>query len=152
MGAVSIQSRPSSPPHSYHCPILFFCAVYLCRYLPCCTCQSASMDAGSDSHSSPGTLVDSERRNSRSSPPKMVNGDGKDYTLPKRPWRKHITQWSAIVEHPYKGNGTEESPFLVEWLPDDPEDPMRWEDVYKWTVVVTAAITTLAITMASSTL
>ena len=79
--------------------------------------------------------------------------DNTDHTLKKRPWRRYVTPWNDIVNHKYKGQGTEEKPFVVDWLPEgDAENPMTWKDAYKWTVVIIVAISTLAVAMASSTL
>ncbi|ORY25525.1 major facilitator superfamily domain-containing protein [Naematelia encephala] len=81
--------------------------------------------------------------------------DTEDYTLPRRPWRRHITPWTRIISHPYQGNGTESDPYVVDWLPaaeGDPENPMTWEYGYKWLVTICVAIATMAVAMASSTL
>lgn len=78
--------------------------------------------------------------------------DGRDHTLRKRPWRQYVTPWSEIVSHPYAGSGTDEDPYLVDWLPADHENPMTWKPRYKWTVMMIAAVATLAVSMASSTL
>jgi hypothetical protein len=31
-----------------------------------------------------------------------------------------------IEAHHYKGSGTEEDPYVVNWLPNDPRNPMQW--------------------------
>lgn len=81
-----------------------------------------------------------------------INPDS-DLTLRKRPWRLYVTPWDRIRDHKYDGEGTVEKPFVVDWLPDhDPENPMTWGGVYKWSVVLTVAVSTLAVAMASSTL
>lgn len=54
-------------------------------------------------------------------------------TLPVRPWRRWTTPWSAIRGHAYKGSGTEIDPFVVDWLPNDVEDPYNYSVGYKWT-------------------
>ena len=90
-------------------------------------------------------------------------GDHRDYTLRKRPWRRYVTPWKRIINHHYEGEGTEEKPFLVDWLPaqvdeegrascGDPENPMTWAQPYKWLVCMSVAVATLAVSMASSTL
>lgn len=80
-------------------------------------------------------------------------GDGKDYTLPRRPWRRHITPWSVIVAQDYPGSGTENDPYVVDWVADyDHENPFTWENSYKWFVVLSVAIATMAVAMSSSTL
>ncbi|KAG7527629.1 hypothetical protein FFLO_06738 [Filobasidium floriforme] len=91
-----------------------------------------------------------------STPPaeKGKSSDMSDHTLKARPWRRYITPWDRIVSHDYPGQGTEEDPYLIDWLPGDepdPENPMTWKTSYKWVVTVTAAVATLAVAMASST-
>ncbi|WVQ84823.1 hypothetical protein IAT38_006980 [Cryptococcus sp. DSM 104549] len=83
----------------------------------------------------------------------------KDLTLPRRPWRCHPTPWSAIASHPYEGKGTEEDPFVVDFLPRDPsigfvdrENPLDYETWYKWAVTGIVAMATLGVAMASSML
>jgi hypothetical protein len=78
--------------------------------------------------------------------------DGRDHTLRKRPWRRYVTPWTEITSHPYPGSGTVEDPYLVDWLPADHENPMTWKPKYKWFVMMVAAVATLAVSMASSTL
>jgi hypothetical protein len=82
-----------------------------------------------------------------------------DFTLKERPWRLHATPWSDVINEPYKGSGTETDPYVVDWLQGvkdghvrDPENPMTWEPTYKWTITMSVAIATLAVSMASSTL
>jgi len=87
------------------------------------------------------------------------------YGLTKRPWRRYVTSWDRIINHPYPGEGTDEKPYIVDWISssshsdtdekkpiDDAENPMTWSQGYKWFVVVCVAIATLAVAMASSTL
>lgn len=72
--------------------------------------------------------------------------------LRKRPWRRYTTPWDDIVGKTYPGEGTEEKPYLVDWLEGDAENPMTWKQHYKWFVVIINAVATLAVSMASSTL
>ena len=72
--------------------------------------------------------------------------------LTKRPWRLKITPAEAIINAEYPGKGTEEEPYIVDWLKEDPENPMTWSGGYKWMVTMTVAVATLAVAMASSTL
>lgn len=84
-----------------------------------------------------------------------MSGSKGDFTLKRRPWRQYTTPWSAIIEQKHPGDGTEESPFLIDWMGEglaDPENPMGWRPIYKWFVTMVAAVTTLAVAMASSTL
>jgi hypothetical protein len=90
--------------------------------------------------------------------------DQNQYNLAKRPWRRNVTPWEKILNHHYEGEGTEEKPYLVDWVStleadaekngghEDAENPMTWHQGYKWFVVLSVALATLAVAMASSTL
>lgn len=78
----------------------------------------------------------------------------------------------VIALQEYRGDGSKEKPFIVRdspgsidgclsaqanltvfqitWLPEDPENPQTYSNVYKWTVTMIAAIVTLAVALASS--
>jgi hypothetical protein len=89
---------------------------------------------------------------SASYPPSEHTLNANDKTTPKRPWRRYVTPWHNILDRDYPGKGTDDSPFLVDWLDQDEENPLRWGQGYKWFVTATVAISTLAVAMASSTL
>ena len=55
-----------------------------------------------------------------------------------------------IISHPYKGTGTENDPFLVTWLDDDPVNPMNYSTAMKWAITMLVAIATLAVAFVSS--
>lgn len=55
-----------------------------------------------------------------------------------------------IIDNPYTGSGTEEDPFVVEWIPDDPRNPMQFHSRVKWLYTVIVAFATLAVSLASS--
>lgn len=59
-----------------------------------------------------------------------------------------VTQ--AVLDHPYPGSGTDEDPFAVTWIPEDPRNPMNWSEVKKWTFTMLVAIATLAVALVSS--
>lgn len=59
-----------------------------------------------------------------------------------------VTQ--QIASHPYLGSGTEDDPYAVTWIPDDPRNPMRFSQVKKWTFTMLVAIATLAVALVSS--
>lgn len=68
-------------------------------------------------------------------------------------WRivKSQTGMTPAVEHyHYKGSGTEEDPYVVDYLPDDPRDPMNWKQSKKWFITLTVAVATLAVAFVSS--
>ncbi|EPQ31977.1 uncharacterized protein PFL1_00175 [Pseudozyma flocculosa PF-1] len=72
------------------------------------------------------------------------------HTLRKRPYRVRSTPFSEILDHKYAGSGTQEDPFMVEWLPNDPENPMTYSQTYKWIITVQVAIATLCVSLSSS--
>jgi MFS family permease len=55
-----------------------------------------------------------------------------------------------IIDYPYAGSGTEEDPFVVEWIPNDPRNPMQFDPRIKWLYTVIVAFATLAVSLASS--
>lgn len=55
-----------------------------------------------------------------------------------------------IINHPYKGSGTENDPFLVVWIDDDPINPMNYSMTMKWTITMLVAVATLAVAFVSS--
>ncbi|THW73410.1 synaptic vesicle transporter [Aureobasidium pullulans] len=50
----------------------------------------------------------------------------------------------------YAGSGTEEDPFVVVWIDNDPRNPMTWPDWQKWCLVALVSIATLAVAFVSS--
>ncbi|KAL4901761.1 hypothetical protein BDW74DRAFT_181475 [Aspergillus multicolor] len=59
-----------------------------------------------------------------------------------------VTQ--EIVDYQYPGSGTEQDPYVVSWIPDDPRNPMRFSQWTKWTITMSVAIATLAVSLDSS--
>lgn len=55
-----------------------------------------------------------------------------------------------VLGHSYAGEGTEASPYLVEFLPKDHWNPMTHKHSFKWTIALCQAMATLAVTFASS--
>ncbi|KAL1844514.1 hypothetical protein VTK73DRAFT_2389 [Phialemonium thermophilum] len=68
-------------------------------------------------------------------------------------WRLVIDQAGvtpAVLDHKYAGSGTADDPYLVQWIPNDPRNPMLFSGVYKWFVTMTVAVATLAVALVSS--
>ena len=55
-----------------------------------------------------------------------------------------------MLEYDYEGSGTEEDPYVVEWMENDPRNPMTWGLVKKWTCMVCMAFATLVVAFCSS--
>ena len=56
----------------------------------------------------------------------------------------------AIIEHNYKGSGTEEDPYLVEFIENDPANAMTYSEYKKWALTLLTAFATLAVAFVSS--
>ncbi|KAK5990200.1 MFS-type efflux pump MFS2 [Cladobotryum mycophilum] len=55
-----------------------------------------------------------------------------------------------VLNYKYSGQGTAESPYLVEWLPNDPRNPMTFASSMKWAITLVQAGATLAVSFTSS--
>jgi len=70
-------------------------------------------------------------------------------------WRLLTSQRNipdSVLHHSYDGSGTVEDPYRVEWLPDDPVNPLGYPAWQKWITTFIMAVSTLSITFASSAL
>lgn len=56
----------------------------------------------------------------------------------------------AVLKHEYPGQGTEKSPYLVDFLPEDSYNPMTFAHGRKWMITIVHAWATLALAFASS--
>ncbi|KAF3940002.1 hypothetical protein ABW19_dt0203083 [Dactylella cylindrospora] len=68
-------------------------------------------------------------------------------------WRFILNQGvltDRIVSHKFPGSGTEEDPYRVEYIPNDPRNPMLFAQWIKWTITMVVAFATLAIAFVSS--
>ncbi|KAJ6028362.1 hypothetical protein N7540_003938 [Penicillium herquei] len=68
-------------------------------------------------------------------------------------WRVLTDQGACtpeIIEYPYTGAGTEDDPYVVEWIPNDPRNPMEFDASLKWTYTILVAFATLAVSLCSS--
>ncbi|KAL8711764.1 MAG: hypothetical protein Q9220_003935 [cf. Caloplaca sp. 1 TL-2023] len=55
-----------------------------------------------------------------------------------------------IRNHDYAGSGTEDDPYIVEFIPKDPRNPLGFSTVQKWTITMLVAFVTLAVAFCSS--
>lgn len=103
-------------------------------------------------HSSEATAVQPvvSRNSSSDAPFPSAKVDCAKYTYKKRPWRTAITSFHTIIDHHYAGSGTQQDPYIVEWLEEDPECPKQYSETLRWSVTVLVAVMTLCIALASS--
>ena len=119
--------------------------------------------------SSPATKRPETMASDTQPPTKLPSGNGSDDTLdPGRdfesqtpsPVAERVSHWrivssqslvtDAVLKHPYRGLGTAEDPYLVEFIPNDPRDPMAFPAWKKWSLILTVALTTLAVAFVST--
>lgn len=57
---------------------------------------------------------------------------------------------NEIVNWDYEGEGTEEDPYVVEWIDNDPRNPMTWSKTKKWIMALAVANSVLVVSFCSS--
>ncbi|KAE8350542.1 major facilitator superfamily domain-containing protein [Aspergillus coremiiformis] len=68
-------------------------------------------------------------------------------------WRLLLDQavvTPEIIEYPYQGSGTDDDPYIVEWIPNDPRNPMYSRNSLKWVYTIVVAFATFGVSLASS--
>ena len=50
----------------------------------------------------------------------------------------HVTE--DVLNWPYKGSGTDEDPFVVEYIEHDRRNPMSWPMWKKWMITMLVAV------------
>ena len=68
--------------------------------------------------------------------------------LPLMWHRGHVDE--QIASHKYSGLGTAVEPFVVEWLENDPRDPMLSNDALKWLWTILGALSTFIVAFRTS--
>ncbi|CAH0021305.1 unnamed protein product [Clonostachys rhizophaga] len=63
---------------------------------------------------------------------------------------KAPTATDVEKSHVFDGQGTEEDPFVVEFVKDDPENPMNWGQFRKWFITTIVTLSVFAVTYTSS--
>lgn len=70
------------------------------------------------------------------------------------PWFKAVVDQGVVTDDiknwDYKGSGTDDDPYLVEWIDQDPRNPMNYTTIQKWGLVQLVALATLAVAFTSS--
>lgn len=94
-----------------------------------------------------------QNTNEKSQAPR--DAESQQHNAPSRVphWRLVFSQTvitDAVANHHYKGSGTEDDPYIVEFIPNDPRNPMEWPDSKKWTITLMVAFATLAVAFVSS--
>ncbi|KAH4199349.1 hypothetical protein HBI95_178470 [Parastagonospora nodorum] len=74
--------------------------------------------------------------------------------------REGISHWKMIFdqgvttkeieEYDYEGEGTEDDPYVVEWIENDPRNPITWAKTKKWIIAIAVANSVLVVSFCSS--
>ncbi|KAL8724923.1 MAG: hypothetical protein Q9166_007671 [cf. Caloplaca sp. 2 TL-2023] len=62
----------------------------------------------------------------------------------------HTLLTPEVRNHQYAGSGTEKDPYVVDFVPKDPRNPMGFSTFRKWTITILVAFVTLAVAFVSS--
>jgi multidrug resistance protein len=62
----------------------------------------------------------------------------------------HTHLSSNHLTHSYSGAGTISDPFIVEWLPSDPQNPLNFPTSRKWMITLLAPMSVLVVSFSSS--
>ena len=68
-------------------------------------------------------------------------------------WRvvaSHSLLTPEVLAHKYAGAGTDQDPYVVEFIPHDPRNPMGFSQLKKWSITLLVAFATLAVSFVSS--
>ena len=68
-------------------------------------------------------------------------------------WRQVLDQAGVTPEvqkYEYDGSGTEEDPYVVVWIENDPRNPMLYSTSEKWFITALVAIEALSTSLCSS--
>jgi hypothetical protein len=78
----------------------------------------------------------------------------------QQPSNNNVSHWflvtnpagvtDAVLNHQYAGHGTPESPYVVDFLPQDASNPMQYPASKKWTITMLQALATLAVAFVST--
>jgi len=64
--------------------------------------------------------------------------------------RFYVTDIEKLKNFAYRGKGTAEEPFLIDWIDDDYENPQKWNRIYKWFLTIFVSFTATVVIFCSS--
>ena len=64
--------------------------------------------------------------------------------------RSHALLVPEVVDYLYSGSGTAQDPYVVEYIPNDPRNPMGSSMLKKWIITLLVSFATLAVAFVSS--
>lgn len=72
------------------------------------------------------------------------------FSFTRTTYRPYVTSFDKIEFYQYRGKGTSEEPFIIDWLPEDPENPQTWNAIYKWILAIFVSIAATVVIFCSS--
>lgn len=57
---------------------------------------------------------------------------------------------NEVINYDYEGAGTEDDPYVVQWIENDLRNPMTWSETKKWLITICMAFSVLAVSFCSS--
>lgn len=69
-------------------------------------------------------------------------------------WRMVFDQGAIthdVLQHQYPGSGTDDDPYRISWITNDPRNPLDFRTGPRWAICGLASIATLTVTLGSST-
>ncbi|KAJ0414770.1 major facilitator superfamily domain-containing protein [Aspergillus carlsbadensis] len=68
-------------------------------------------------------------------------------------WRSVFDQGAvtpSVIDHAYPGSGTEDDPYVITWIPNDPRNPQLSPEPRKWFITALVSLAALAVSLISS--
>ena len=112
-----------------------------------------------DSSSTTSTRTDNARLEAGPAPARdahaLKSTKSKGSIYPNRPGHfklvfSHALVTPEVLAWDYEGEGTTDKPYIVEFIENDPRNPMHFSQLKKWSLTVIVAIATLAVAFVSS--
>ena len=83
----------------------------------------------------------------------MAEGEGPKSSGKIPYWRMIVDQGVVtpqMIDYPYVGSGTTEDPYIVEWIENDPRNPMLFSNTLKWAYTGSVSFATFGVSLGSS--
>ncbi|CAF0786647.1 unnamed protein product [Adineta ricciae] len=64
------------------------------------------------------------------------SASGSDMIRSWLPWKVKQLGTFTLLKEKYPGDGTKDSPFTINWLDNDPENPKKWPTLYKFFLIL----------------
>lgn len=89
-----------------------------------------------------------------------ITGQEEDHDIESQTPKTHVSHFSLVFDqagvdarvlnHTYPGEGTNESPYIVDFLPGDARNALLFPKWKKWSIAMLQAVATLAVTFVST--